>query len=280
MSDSAPVTRKVVEERPASPQLDFVFGRFDLSGSWSIPYFATTMSLRQAKDGLTLVSELPGSEDIAWKIDDLYQRDIDWGRVRDEIVPYLSDPEQPQFFNSLTIAFLPYREGEIRDSFDGAGWAAPQLTDTGFKKPLQIGPIRLGYFADWSDPAQPEARIGQLKWNPTQLYGIAIDGQHRLAAIKELVKDPNSNADGTRVPVILIVPDKQIGYRAPKGTRLVDLMRRLFIDLNKHAKSVSRPRQILLDDRDPHSLCVRSLVGRAAGCRKRRDGEKPAEPAA
>ena len=40
----------------------------------------------------------------------------------------------------------------------------------------------------------------------------------------------------------------------------MDLLRRLFIDLNKHAVKVDRTRQILLDDIDPHSLCVRRLV--------------------
>jgi hypothetical protein len=53
----------------------------------------------------------------------------------------------------------------------------------------------------------------------------------------------------------------RVGFRAPKDQKLIELMRTLFITLNKHSKAVSRPRQLLLDDKDPNSLCVRALVG-------------------
>jgi DGQHR domain-containing protein len=255
------MSRTVIEELPASPQLDFVFGRFDLSDKWAVPYFSTTMSLRQAAESLKLVNELPGASDLAWKLDDLYQRDIDWGRVQSQIVPYLASSEQPQFFNALTIAFLPFRDGEVRNSFEGGGWQAPGLQDVGFKKDFTVGPVSLGYFEPWKLPSEKGARTGHIKWNPTQVFGVAIDGQHRLAAIKIAARKPRPELEQTRVPVIILIPDERVGFRSPKNTRLVELMRSLFIDLNKHAKSVSRPRQILLDDRDPHSLCVRALVG-------------------
>ena len=44
------------------------------------------------------------------------------------------------------------------------------------------------------------------------------------------------------------------------ATSNIELLRKLFIDLNKHANKVNRAREILLDDRDPHSVCVRALV--------------------
>jgi hypothetical protein len=255
------MARSVIEELPASPQLDFVFGRFDLSEKWAVPYFATTMSLRQAADSLKLVNELPGASDLAWKLDDLYQRDIDWARVQSQIVPYLAGTEQPQFFNALTIAFLPFRDGEVRNSFEGAGWLPPPLQDVGFKKQVQVGPVSIGYFDEWKSVIEAGARSGHIKWNLTQVFGVAIDGQHRLAAIKIAARKARPEIENTRVPVIFLIPDEAVGFRAPKNTRLVELMRTLFIDLNKHARAVSRPRQILLDDRDPHSLCVRALVG-------------------
>jgi hypothetical protein len=248
----------------ASGQFDFVYGRYQLS-RWSVPYFATTMTLRQAAEGLRLVSDFPGTQNLAWKLDELYQREIDWPRVERQIVPYLRSQSQPQFFNSLTVALLPILGNELRDSFEGGQWVAPQLEGSekfGFIK--QCGPLRLGYWETWEAFEDAGARLGQLRWNSAQVFSVAIDGQHRLAAIKEFARtdmyDPR--LERTQIPVILVVFDPRLGYIAPGGKPVVDVLRVLFIDLNKHAKPVSRARQILLDDKDPHSICVRAVVGR------------------
>ena len=254
------VTPRPVTHVPASAQLDFVYGRFNLSHQWAVPYFTTAMTMRQAAESLRLVNDLPGNESLGWKIDELYQRDIDWGRVQHEIVPYLAGSEEPQFFNSLTIAFMPIRDNEIRQAFAGEGWAPPPL-DGEYAKTLSVGPISVGYFQHWDSVEEAGARIGQIRWNTQQVFSVAIDGQHRLAAIKIAAKGFDERLDRSQVPVILLVLDERLGFRAPAKCKLVELMRNLFITLNKHAKTVSRPRQLLLDDNDPHSLCVRALVG-------------------
>lgn len=251
---------KPVKHVPASAPFDFVYGCFNLSPQWAIPYFATTMTMREAADSLRLVNDFPGNESMAWRIDELYQRDIDWSRVEREIVPYLSSSDEPQFFNSLTIAFMPIRDNEVKPNFTGEGWACPEL-DGEFAKQIEIGPISLGYWADWKSPDNPNARIGQIRWNPQQVFSVAIDGQHRLAALKIASMGFDERADKTQVPVLLLLLDERVGFRAPRGRKLIELMRTLFIALNKHAEKVSRPRQILLDDQDPHALCVRALVG-------------------
>lgn len=257
-------TPRAVKHVHASAQFDFVYGRFNLSPQWAIPYFATTMTMREAAESLRLVNDFPGNESMAWKLDELYQRDIDWGRVEREILPYLSSSEEPQFFNSLTIAFMPIRDNEVKQSFKGVEWDCPELPGQ-FAKTMKVGPISIGYWADWESPEEANARIGQIRWNPQQVFSVAIDGQHRLAALKLASKGFEERADKTQVPVLLLLLDDRVGFRAPAGSKLVDLMRTLFITLNKHAEKVSRPRQILLDDRDPHALCVRALVGDQLG---------------
>lgn len=253
-------TPTLVKHVQSSAPFDFVFGRFNLSGEWSVPYFATTMSMRDAAESLRLVNDFPGNEGMGWKIDELYQRDIDWNRVEHEIVPYLSSSEEPQFFNSLTIAFMPIRENEVKPNFEGSQWDNPKI-DGEFQKRLQVGPISLGYWNNWEKPEDLGARIGRIQWNTQQVFSVAIDGQHRLAALKLASKNFDEKADKTQVPVLLLLLDERVGFRAPKGHTLIELMRTLFIALNKHAESVSRPRQILLDDRDPMALCVRALIG-------------------
>ncbi len=258
------MTRALDDVRP-SAHIDFLYGRFSLS-RWKIPYFATTVSLEDAANDLHLTSEIPGSEDIRWSLDELYQRDIDWRRVEQRITPYLRDQDNPQFFNAITIALLPYDSVNRRtvDSFaTSVEWRPPKHdSDSSYKKELKVGPIKFGYWDEWSEVTDAAFRSGRMRWNKDQVFGVAIDGQHRLAAIKALVAagGPSAETAQTRVPVILLVFDERVGFVAPDNNGTVELLRRLFIDLNKHAQTVSRGRQILLDDRDPHSLCVRALL--------------------
>src|SRR5690606_14325219 len=80
--------------------------------------------------------------------------------------------------------------------------------------------------------------------------------------IKSFVRgNPGIRSQNSRVPVILLLFDERVGFAAPEERPTVELLRGLFIDLNKNAQTVSRARQILLDDRDPHAVCVRRLVG-------------------
>ena len=90
----------------ATDSFDFIYGRFQLSGGWTIPYLSTVMTFRQASESLDLVTEFPGWESIQWRLEELFQRDIDWPRVERQIVPYLTNSNQPRFFNSLTVG--PY----------------------------------------------------------------------------------------------------------------------------------------------------------------------------
>ena len=259
--------RRVVEDIPATPPFDFLYGRYRLS-SWVIPYFSTTMSLRDAAKSLRLAADFPGSDDVAWQLDELYQREVDWPRVERRIVPYLRAAGQPQFFNALTIALLPTGHslsGTEHAFAEDRDWRPPRFTDADrFPKILRVGPITCGYWTAWDDLAQAEARTGQIRWNPEQVFAVALDGQHRLAAIKQFVEHPgisDQQLRATSVPVIFVALDSRFGYETPVSKSLVDVLRVIFIDLNKHAKKPTRARQILLDDTDPTSICVRALVG-------------------
>lgn len=243
---------------------DFLFGRYSHSNC-TIPYFQISMTFTDAARYLRLVNEMPGSAGMNWKIEELFQRDIDWPRVERKIVPYLKNQTQPQFFNSLTIALLPIRNDSLGTFSGDEPWHCPTLDgeeqfSAGTIQPF--GPITCGYWGEWNDPSDDNARLGQLCWNTDETCGVAIDGQHRLAAIKHLVGPGSDVYRRSSVPVILIVLDSRLGFNGGESQQaLVDTLRRLFIDLNKHAETVKRARHILLDDRDPASICVRTLVG-------------------
>lgn len=241
-----------------TPNVDFLFGTSGLA-QHTIPYFQVSMKLQIAASELVLVNEMPGAADQHLKIEELFQRDIDWTRVEREIIPYLQNDTHPQFFNALTIALLPMRQRRIIGFDSAASWSPPQFDNPGaFKAVRHFGPITCGYWAEWLGWDHSNARLGQITWNKDQICGVAIDGQHRLAAIKQMQA---SGLLSGSVPVILIVLHPDLGFNASTAGTPIDTLRKLFIDLNKHARIVSRARQILLDDRDPVSLCVRAMTG-------------------
>lgn len=260
--------RRIVDDIPTTPHFDFLYGRYHLSPTWTIPYFSTIMPLKHVADHLKLAVDFPGSDRVQWPLDELYQREIDWIRVERNIVPYLRASDQPQFFNSLTIALLPMAEGGSSTArvFGAEGkWRTPQLGDPDrFMKIVNAGPITCGFWLKWETFAEAEARTGQLRWNPEEVFAVALDGQHRLAAIQEFVRTPvpTEQMEQTSIPVIFLVLSPDVGYVAADDMAVVDVLRKVFIDLNKHAKVPSRTRQILLDDKEPTSVCVRALVGK------------------
>ncbi len=252
------------QPRPATtirktPNFDFIFGRYSHS-QLHVPYFQVSMSFDDIARYLVLVTEMPGASSMNWRIEELFQRDIDWRRVERKIVPYLKQQEEPHFFNSLTIALLPFHGDTVGDFSASKGWHAPELENQQHfpaDRVRRFGPVTCGYWGGWSDPIEDNARLGQICWNTNEVCAVAIDGQHRLAAIKELGQAGTSSS----VPVILIVLHPDLGFPRSGRQSVIDTLRRLFIDLNKHAQTVSRARQILLDDRDPVSICVRAIIG-------------------
>lgn len=262
----------------ATDSFDFIYGRFELSGGWTIPYLSTVMTFRQAKESLNLVTEFPGWESISWKLEELFQRDIDWPRVERKIVPYLSNSMQPRFFNSLTVSLVPVASDRFASPTDisEGDWHPPLIPDEEAPgRRIPFGPVTLRYYQEWERLRQPEAKLGKIRWNKDETFCLAIDGQHRLAAIKEIASGGGDLA-GADISVLLLLFCAELGFRCPDGTTHIDVLRRLFIDLNKHAKPVSRTRLILLDDRDPTSLCTRSTIGEALSDRFEELAAQPA----
>lgn len=247
----------------ASPQLHFLGGHFSL-GPTSIPYVTTHMTISELAHYLKTPEQLPGWTDGPTEIEALYQRQLDYRRVKNRILPYLADSEgeRPRFFNSITVALFPYKNHEIK-SFDADECIPPSLEDTAADNIINTGPVTLGTYVPF-DAAKPETfSVGELRWNVDQTATVAIDGQHRLAACQLLHNKNPEEAERTRVCVIFIIPSARLGYNGNSGKRnqLLTLLRSIFIDLNKHAKPVKRSRLILLDDSDPHSITVRRMLG-------------------
>lgn len=245
-----------------------LWGSFNLSQT-AIPFFQMVLTLEEATQNLKLVENLPSDLRANWKLEELFQREIDWERVKLSIVNgYLRRPEKLKFFNSLTVALLPVNENKMLASEYGETIREPESKDfdnnPNWTK-TNIGGVQL--FKNKSTP------IGYLRWDPKRIFPATIDGQHRLASLQTIYNEgnlPNSALD-TKISVIFLVLDERVGFDiskmnlAKEENPILTVVREVFIDLNKHAEEVNRSREILLNDQQIECRCLRQLIAQRIG---------------
>src|SRR5687767_7650256 len=98
------------EEPRLTRNIPFMRGGLDL-GSSSVPYFSTSLGVRELNELVELPTQLPTSGEAMLSLDELIQRELDEVRVKQQIEPYLRQPGHPRFFNALTVALLPMVAG-------------------------------------------------------------------------------------------------------------------------------------------------------------------------
>ncbi len=151
------------------------------------PYFLAAMEIERAIDELKIHDEVPPSLDRRWSLTELFQRELDEGRVKRELVQgYLNDPNKLKFFNALTIVLMPRTaDGEILVQFPppefdpSVPWNGTDPSDKAWDncdlcKRVNFGGVQ--YIV-----AGQQAR---LRWNPDLVHAVAVDGQHRLVALQ------------------------------------------------------------------------------------------------
>jgi hypothetical protein len=250
------MTRRHHTNRNLSPTapLDVQFSSFSL-GDHRLPYMTSIMTADRCREDLTLASDNPAFTLAQGRVEELFQRDIDYERVSHMAKHYLAPNAQrqgPPFFNSLTVALMVH----------GSGEKVPPLKigNDLYEHTKDIGPVRISW--DQSDPETQLPDIGAfgfLYWNKLGIQAVAIDGQHRLAAIKRFAERHPAQSRKIGVSVLFLLFHEDFGVKA-SGSQS-ELMRQLFIDLNKHAEKVTRGRQLLLDDRDPVAIGIRRTIG-------------------
>lgn len=262
-----PTIKPLLDGEP-SKEFFALYGIYNFTDdAWAIPYFSLTMTLHEALENLKFTTDLPGMESVGWQVEELFQRNIDWNRVQHQIVRYLRANEVPHFFSALTVAVLPALNGQRVDDFTDPRLRAPNLDEyRDLKEQIQAGPLCAGFLHGSPLVSPGASNLSVIRWNKTQTYCVAIDGQHRLAGIRELhratMNSGNTALHQTRVPVILLPLAPQLGFKTPEEDKnLTPVLRRIFIDLNRYAKVPSRARLVLLDDHDPGWVCVRRVIG-------------------
>ncbi len=198
-------------------------------GSWNS--YTIKMSARELSESVKYASEV--YEDRT--LDQATRRIMNDGPAKKEIAEYLK--RQPdRFLSSIVVAAL---EGN------------PMFY------PLEI--VDDSQLAMFQDDACLNESLGILKFDGTQKY-YALDGQHRLSAIKALLDRTNPLSDGTpedfendEYSVIVIVPSQE-------DSDFMQKYRRLFSNLNRHAKPTDKVTNILMDEDDTFAILTRRLL--------------------
>ncbi|MFG3363561.1 DNA sulfur modification protein DndB [Streptomyces sp. NPDC048156] len=183
-------------------------------GNWT--YYSCLMSYAQVAREVNFAHELGGNQDLGTMI----QRGV--GSRTAQITEYLLTNEN-RFLGAIIIAVWGGDPNYLELTMDSENQAVLAGLDRNF---------------------------GVLTFDGTQQF-FALDGQHRLRAIKDAVKrDPELGGEDINV---IVVPH----FDTPDGRRRT---RRLFTNINRNAKSTSAQENIALDEDDSFAILSRRLL--------------------
>ena len=200
-------------------------------GRWH--YFIVKMTMRELAESVKFAADVYDDRTL----DDAIQRVLRESRVQRDLITYLVG-QPDRFFSSVVVAAL---EGNPQ-------WYPVSIEDD-------------ERFALFRGDARLNDSFGVLSFDGTQDY-YALDGQHRLAAIKALV-DSNSDvaADapagfkGEEMSVIVVVPEE-----VESQDEFMERYRRLFGNLNRYAKATDQVTNIIMDEDDAFAIITRRLI--------------------
>lgn len=205
----------------------------------SMPYYIAKMTAGQLIDSVGFAMEMPEWEDMS--PDEKMQRTLDVNRVVNDIVPYITDDED-KFMGSLIV--------DIYQGFD-------EMT---FESVEDVFPSIPGAYKG------PMKDMGFLSF-PGNERLIALDGQHRLLALRIAIKGlaglpgwiakvapswnnlkPHPELAKEEISVIFV------------EHRDTSKIRKIFNKVNRYAKLTSRSDNIITSDDDIFAVIARKLI--------------------
>lgn len=193
-------------------------------GDWA--YYTCVMSFKDLVERVKTADEIHKSK----KLSEYIQRQLKLGRSQ-EISNYILNNES-RFFNSIVVAVYGgspewFQLDNIRSVLD---------TDEDLSE--SISEITL-------------STIGFLSLSGQESL-FALDGQHRLTGIKQALNKNYTELENEEVSVIFV------GHKNDEAG--LKRTRKLFIDLNKSAKAVTKNEIIALDESDVIAITTRWLI--------------------
>ncbi len=286
------IDTKAAAAKKYGPKLVGSWGEFTSpQDDHRILYLSTTVKFSasgRADDRLHAIRHLRPVREVLdvrqLKFKELLQRDIDDHRVAHEMVPYLLGSQAhlgATFFPPILAIFLPKdamnlsksipKISEAKQNLEGNNWVVTESDDL----------FRLKRLAGEDGQLLQKMPLAELEWNSQLANLVVIDGQHRLMAMlaihrthhdewgedpayKRIYQDSVSSAIARarfdrdiELPLtILTFPE----LSDTKTSQLYPAARKIFVDVNKGAKSPTQSRLILLSDNDLTNIVVRELL--------------------
>jgi hypothetical protein len=269
-----PVVNTQTDQRNYNVPIYGIRGEFSLSPVVRVPYFTCLMDIGRVTQELKTHEEVNPSLDTTYSLVELFQRQIDIDRVKREIVDgYLRQNNKIKFFNSLTIVLLPKNpDGKLVPVFENYPNNDPPIPDQqfgdfdAFFSPNQAADFK-AIFGGVQFVTTKTENLARLRWDKNRVDAVAVDGQHRLRALKEWMQSKNHQLGETerptRIPILFLLLHEAAGFATPtsgSAPNIKAIAREIFTDLNKNAREVDLATQIILDDLSIESCCARALV--------------------
>jgi hypothetical protein len=229
------------------------FGELGTGANAHVRFLQTALSVDEL-DSVTLIENIPGSE--TWDVRDLFQRDVDKERVTQEILPYLKDKNRVKFFNPLTLALLPMATNGQTIEGSLPHIVSRQVTENEHVYTLFEWE---GYYKFGRHQKSPA--FSYLNWNEQRVRIVAIDGQHRLSALKRWKNEPPDSSKQLAtwtIPVVVLGIFKAAPNKPTAS--FLEIVRKTFVYINSTAQSINEARETLLNDESVVKLCTQELI--------------------
>jgi hypothetical protein len=229
------------------------FGELGTGANAHVRFLQTALTPEEL-DSITLIENIPGSEQ--WEVQDLFQRDVDKERVTREILPYLKDKSKVKFFNPLTLALLPLAPDKQSIEASLPHVAPKEVDDNGHPYTVFEWENYYKFGRHSKEPA-----FSYLNWNDQHVRIVAIDGQHRLSALKRWRNEPldsSRHLASWTIPVVILGIFK--AAPAKPTASFLEIVRKTFVYINSKAQKINEARTTLLDDESVVAVCTQDFV--------------------
>ena len=245
-------------QRPhRSAQIQAVYGSYALLNDAPIHYFLCTISMECMHADVLTMRDIPGVE--KWGIQALFQREINDVWVGDIVNKYIRNPSRLKFFPPVTIALLPHAPDSnlLLEQYQQPFTFEPSEGTASYTKAVMDGLTVEFPQQPWPSSTFPGyGHYARLQWDKNVFHALAIDGQHRISALRKSWERNNPQLNKFDVPAIFLVFDPSVVAMRP----LVKATREIFIDINRSSQRVDDSRLILLDDRRLQNVLTRRLI--------------------
>lgn len=252
-------------------------GVFKTRNNLYVEYIQSSMKINELRN-IVPVREVFDKGELDFEL--MLQRDLDDDRIQKELVPYLLRDKKIGFFPSILVVILEINRIPNNGAFKHEiSSFYPKLVS----KEDYIDKGNEFQVRDYGDLFRLKILKTNNKlqrWYTELSVGhnatlLAIDGQHRLTALKVVsgILDETlierfryssedekykKEFDEIDIPVTFIfIPNSFTG--SDKSVSLIEAFRQVFVDVNKNARKVSIMRNILLDENDLCSIFTRMI---------------------